>query len=50
MFTQKGLFRTNCMDCLDRTNVIQSLIAWENLIQGPYIRHDVISSWDSETR
>lgn len=33
MFTQKGLFRTNCMDCLDRTNVIQSLIAWENLIQ-----------------
>ena len=34
MFHQKGVFRTNCMDCLDRTNVIQSLVAWENLIQG----------------
>ncbi|KAF9973946.1 inositol polyphosphate 5-phosphatase [Actinomortierella ambigua] len=22
--TQKGVFRTNCLDCLDRTNVIQS--------------------------
>jgi hypothetical protein len=24
--TQKGTFRTNCMDCLDRTNVVQSVI------------------------
>ena len=24
---QVGIFRTNCMDCLDRTNVVQSLIA-----------------------
>ena len=24
---QKGVFRTNCMDCLDRTNVVQSVIA-----------------------
>ena len=24
---QKGLCRTNCMDCLDRTNVVQSCIA-----------------------
>ena len=24
---QSGVFRTNCMDCLDRTNVVQSLIA-----------------------
>lgn len=24
---QKGIFRTNCMDCLDRTNVVQSVIA-----------------------
>lgn len=23
---QKGTFRTNCMDCLDRTNVVQSVI------------------------
>ena len=24
---QKGVCRTNCMDCLDRTNVVQSCIA-----------------------
>ncbi|OZJ06113.1 hypothetical protein BZG36_01058 [Bifiguratus adelaidae] len=24
---QKGVFRTNCMDCLDRTNVVQSAFA-----------------------
>ena len=25
---QKSVIRTNCMDCLDRTNVIQTQIAW----------------------
>ncbi|XP_014666143.1 PREDICTED: phosphatidylinositide phosphatase SAC1-like [Priapulus caudatus] len=25
--TQEGVFRTNCIDCLDRTNVVQSMIA-----------------------
>lgn len=25
--TQNGIIRTNCMDCLDRTNVVQSVIA-----------------------
>lgn len=25
--TQDGVFRTNCIDCLDRTNVVQSMIA-----------------------
>ena len=25
---QKGTFRTNCLDCLDRTNVIQMRISW----------------------
>lgn len=25
--TQRGIFRTNCIDCLDRTNVVQSLLA-----------------------
>ncbi|CAG9460984.1 unnamed protein product [Pedinophyceae sp. YPF-701] len=25
--TQVGVFRTNCVDCLDRTNVVQSMIA-----------------------
>lgn len=28
---QTGFFRTNCMDCLDRTNVVQSMIAKESL-------------------
>ncbi|EPX71597.1 inositol-polyphosphate 5-phosphatase [Schizosaccharomyces octosporus yFS286] len=27
MVTQDGTFRTNCLDCLDRTNVIQNLIS-----------------------
>ena len=25
--TQKGVFRTNCMDCLDRTNVVQGVFS-----------------------
>lgn len=25
---QSGVVRTNCLDCLDRTNVVQSKIAW----------------------
>lgn len=25
---QNGVFRTNCIDCLDRTNVVQSMVAW----------------------
>ncbi|XP_054638648.1 phosphatidylinositol-3-phosphatase SAC1-B isoform X1 [Dunckerocampus dactyliophorus] len=28
---QEGAFRSNCMDCLDRTNVIQSLLARRSL-------------------
>jgi len=28
---QSGVFRTNCIDCLDRTNVVQSLLARSNL-------------------
>lgn len=31
MTTQKGVFRTNCLDCLDRTNLVQSKIAYEIL-------------------
>lgn len=27
MSTQKGVYRTNCIDCLDRTNVVQSAFA-----------------------
>jgi hypothetical protein len=28
---QNGIVRTNCLDCLDRTNVIQARIAWKVL-------------------
>ncbi|KAF0990608.1 hypothetical protein HZS_1808, partial [Henneguya salminicola] len=28
---QDGVFRTNCIDCLDRTNVVQSMLAWRTL-------------------
>jgi len=28
---QSGVFRTNCIDCLDRTNVVQSMLARRNL-------------------
>lgn len=28
---QEGTFRSNCMDCLDRTNVVQSLLARQSL-------------------
>ncbi|XP_007505127.1 phosphatidylinositol-3-phosphatase SAC1 [Monodelphis domestica] len=28
---QEGIFRSNCMDCLDRTNVIQSMLAHRSL-------------------
>ncbi|KAL9056620.1 MAG: hypothetical protein Q9162_002791 [Coniocarpon cinnabarinum] len=31
--TQRGVIRTNCMDCLDRTNVVQSAIAQHVLSQ-----------------
>jgi len=31
MTQQRGVFRSNCMDCLDRTNVIQSLLARRSL-------------------
>ncbi|CAM9886247.1 unnamed protein product, partial [Phaeothamnion confervicola] len=31
--TQSGVVRTNCMDCLDRTNVVQSLFARRTLLQ-----------------
>lgn len=28
---QQGVFRTNCIDCLDRTNVVQSMLAQNSL-------------------
>ncbi|VDM05623.1 unnamed protein product, partial [Schistocephalus solidus] len=32
--SQTGVFRTNCIDCLDRTNVVQSMIAHRALELG----------------
>lgn len=38
LFLQKGVFRTNCLDSLDRTNVVQTRICYEALrIQLNYI-------------
>lgn len=31
---QTGTFRSNCIDCLDRTNVIQSMLSWCALEQA----------------
>lgn len=31
MTSQTGVFRTNCIDCLDRTNVVQSMLARRSL-------------------
>lgn len=31
LLSQEGTFRSNCMDCLDRTNVIQNLLARRSL-------------------
>ncbi len=39
--TQDGVFRTNCIDCLDRTNVIQSVLARQVL-------HKVLNKLDFE--
>jgi len=35
---QKGVFRTNCIDCLDRTNVVQSLLSKRTLQQQLEVR------------
>ncbi|XP_062552264.1 phosphatidylinositol-3-phosphatase SAC1 [Armigeres subalbatus] len=34
MSSQDGVFRTNCIDCLDRTNVVQSMLAKRSLEQS----------------
>merc|ERR1719384_276471 len=38
---QSGVFRTNCIDCLDRTNVVQSMLARNNL-QTALVRMGVL--------
>jgi len=39
---QEGVFRTNCIDCLDRTNVVQSLLARRSL-QDQLLRLDILN-------
>ncbi len=39
--TQNGVFRTNCLDCLDRTNVTQKMIASKCLeMQLDWLKHE----------
>jgi hypothetical protein len=43
--SQSGVFRTNCIDCLDRTNLLQTIIS-------RYVLHNYLNkskiNWDSE--
>lgn len=36
---QSGAFRTNCIDCLDRTNVVQSMLARRSLTAVLQVRY-----------
>ena len=36
---QQGVFRTNCIDCLDRTNVVQSMFARRSLLHQLQVRY-----------
>lgn len=36
---QDGVFRTNCIDCLDRTNVVQSMLAKRSLTNALQVRY-----------
>ena len=36
---QQGVFRTNCIDCLDRTNVVQGMLAKKSLLEQLQVPH-----------
>uniref|UniRef100_A0A8C4ZW81 Phosphatidylinositol-3-phosphatase SAC1 n=1 Tax=Gadus morhua TaxID=8049 RepID=A0A8C4ZW81_GADMO len=44
---QEGIFRSNCMDCLDRTNVIQSLLARRSLQSQLQVSDIPTADWAS---
>ncbi|ABN64507.2 predicted protein [Scheffersomyces stipitis CBS 6054] len=48
--TQTKIVRTNCMDCLDRTNVVQSMIArWvfqNQLTKAGYLSKENVTPWE----
>ncbi|KAH3902410.1 probable Phosphoinositide phosphatase SAC1 [Saccharomycodes ludwigii] len=50
--TQNAIVRTNCMDCLDRTNVVQSVLAhW--VLQNEFETAGVVEKgnpWESESK
>ena len=46
MSAQDGVFRTNCIDCLDRTNVVQSMLAKRSL-QSILIKLGILYSGQS---
>ncbi|XP_041974795.1 phosphatidylinositol-3-phosphatase SAC1 [Aricia agestis] len=46
LLRQGGAFRTNCVDCLDRTNVLQSLLARRHLAQA--LRLLAVTNTDDE--
>ncbi|XP_022818465.1 phosphatidylinositide phosphatase SAC1-A [Spodoptera litura] len=46
LLRQNGVFRTNCVDCLDRTNVVQSLLA--RLQLNAALRILAVTSTDDE--
>ncbi|KAF9819771.1 hypothetical protein IEO21_01862 [Rhodonia placenta] len=39
MSHQKGVFRVNCIDCLDRTNVVEVSLSMPNLAKSAFARH-----------
>ncbi|CAH8572858.1 unnamed protein product [Heterobilharzia americana] len=51
---QTGTFRSNCIDCLDRTNVIQSMLGWcaleEAVINLGLLQGSVSQTADARTR
>jgi phosphatidylinositol 4-phosphatase len=40
---QTGVFRTNCVDCLDRTNVVQTLLA-KRMLEKQLVKYDIMKS------
>ena len=46
LLEQEGVFRTNCIDCLDRTNVVQSMLARKHL-QAVLTRMGILSERQS---
>ncbi|GBB91089.1 hypothetical protein RclHR1_01820018 [Rhizophagus clarus] len=46
IFYQKGVFRTNCVDCLDRTNVVQTVVS--KTVLDIYLRQ-IESIYDTES-